>query len=276
VANNAAGQPILYAFSGVSDDGEFFWGSHAYNLATDTWTAVGGIGYPYSNGVGRIGNKLYISGGYDFPVFWPAAMLRHLWVYNPLTDRSTRKADMPRATAEGVSGVIDGQLYVLAGTCVAADELVACHSFYRYNPATNTWTKLAPSPRNHQRGAGGVINGKFYVAGGWNGSRLTNKLDVYDPSTNAWSTRASLPEVRGGAAGTVLQNKLYLIGGDGPSGDQAVLAYDPVTNTWKTRASLNAGRHGLAAASLLTRFGNPKILAVGGSGDYTANELYTP
>jgi N-acetylneuraminic acid mutarotase len=284
VVNNSAGQPILYIFGGHFD--EFQTGEiRAYNYSANTWTTkVAGFNGEYTNGVGRIGGKLYISGGYDIgggDPFCCDATQRTLYAYDPVADRLIRKADMPRQTANGVTGVINGKLYVLSGTC-ADDEppVFDCdvesnrRLLYGYDPTTDTWTTLGPAPHSHAGGAGGVINGRFYVAGGGN-----RRLDVYDPATNTWRARADMPEARGGTAGAVLQNRLYVIGGIGPSGNRAVFAYDPVTNIWKTRASLNVGRSSLAAASIVTTFGNPKILAVGGSDGSEgpgANELYTP
>jgi N-acetylneuraminic acid mutarotase len=282
VVNNAAGQPILYAFGGSFED-HTRSAILAYDYSRNTWTTkASSLQLSYSNGVGRIGGKLYISGGYlgGREGFCCEATQRTLYVYDPVADRLIRKADMPRQTAQGVTGVINGKLYVLSGTCTddeppVFDCDVASNRrlLYRYDPATNTWATLGPAPHS-PGGAAGVINGRFYVAGGGGGRRL----DVYDPVTNIWRARADLPEARGGA-GTVLQNKLYVIGGSGPSGNRTVLAYDPVTNIWRTRASLNVGRYSLAAASLVTIFGNPKILAVGGfdgSEGPGANELYTP
>jgi N-acetylneuraminic acid mutarotase len=284
VVNNAAGQPILYAFGGSFED-HTHSAILAYNYSRNTWTTkASSLELSYSNGVGRIGGQLYISGGYlgGREGFCCEATQRTLYAYDPVADRLIRKADMPRQTADGVTGVINGKLYVLSGTCVddeppVFDCDVASNRrlLYRYDPATNTWTTLGPAPHSHAGGAGGVINGRFYVAGG-SGNR---RLDVYDPATHRWRARADLPEARSGAAGAVLQNKLYVIGGTGPSGNRVVLAYDPVTNIWKARASLNVGRSSLAAASLVTAFGNPKILAAGGfdrSEGPGANELYTP
>jgi N-acetylneuraminic acid mutarotase len=286
VVNNSAGQPILYVLGGHFD--EFQVGQvRAYNYAKNTWTTKATfVERSYTNGVGRIGGKLYFSGGYlgGRDGFCCDATQRTLYTYDPVADRLIRKADMPRQTAAGVTGVINGRLYVLSGTC-ADDEppVFDCdvesnrRLLYRYDPATNTWTTLGPAPHSHAGGTGGVISGKFYVAGG--GTVANKWLDVYDPVTNSWRTLADLPEARTAVAGTILQNKLYVIGGIGPSGNRAVFAYDPVTNTWKPRASLNIGRTSLAAASLITPFGNPKILAAGGfdaSEGPGANELYTP
>jgi len=72
-----------------------------------------------------------------------------------------------------------------------------------------------PGRRYNGDGAG-VINGKLYVAGGWNypDSVLPqSQLFVYDPATNQWSTGAPMPQQvlygsAGGATG-VIGGKLY-------------------------------------------------------------------
>ena len=69
-------------------------------------------------------------------------------------------------------------------------------------------------PRNHC--AGGVVNGKFYVAGGRMADTSTNALEVYDPQTNSWSTRAPMPTARSGIAAAVVNNELWVFGGEDP------------------------------------------------------------
>ncbi len=221
VVNTSAGQPILYVLGGHFD--EFQIGQvHAYNYATNTWTTKATfVDRSYTNGVGRIGGKLYFSGGYlgGREGFCCDAMQRTLYAYDPVADRLIRRADMPRQTAEGVTGVINGKLYVLSGTCVDDEPPVFdCdvesnrRLLYRYDPATNTWTTLGPAPHSHAGGAGGVINGRLYVAGGGN-----RRLDVYDPATNTWRARADMPEASERGRHCV-QNHLYVIGGVGSSG----------------------------------------------------------
>ena len=128
-----------------------------------------------SNGVGRIGNTLYISGGETY-----CGGSWHIdggfWAYDPATNTLTRKPTPPKLTADGVTGVIDGKLYVLPGLCSSdyyPDIPVYCETspsarLFRYNPATNLWATKQSAPHYHANGAGGVINGKFYVAGGAN------------------------------------------------------------------------------------------------------------
>ena len=69
-----------------------------------------------------------------------------------------------------------------------------------YDPATDSWTyggaASMPGGRTHLPGVIPVIDGKIYVAGGWNGYSAQSSVYVYDPATNIWSTEASMPTAR--------------------------------------------------------------------------------
>jgi N-acetylneuraminic acid mutarotase len=302
VVPNSAGQPILYVFGGNA--GSVQWDDvQAYNYVTNSWTTKGRFPetqFSFGNGVGKIGSKLYFSGGYPEGLAGGSfgSIKNTLYAYDPRTNRVTRKADMPRHTADGITGVINGKLYVLAGTCDDCAQQTV-RRLYRYDPATNAWATLPSSPHFHRAGAGAVINGKFYVAGGFDGATgPTTPLDVYDPAANKWKTLAPMPAARVYAGAAALQGKLYIIGGLGPDsyggggkpdrecpqfascGHAGVFAYDPATNQWTRKASLPRGRAHLAAEKV-TFEGRPGILAVGGSYQQTdetpsPNELYTP
>ncbi|MEO7987578.1 MAG: galactose oxidase, partial [Gemmatimonadales bacterium] len=114
------------------------------------------------------------------------------------------KANLPRSVAEGITGVIDGKLYVLAGQCGEEWTNAYLSRLYRFDPATNVWISRRTCPRFHARGAGGVINGKFYVAGDLD----SIALDVYDPASNKWKALAPLPSARRIATGAALDGKL--------------------------------------------------------------------
>ena len=217
---NAAGQSIVYSLGGTTSEGGAYFPISAYNPATDTWTGTGDgahvLGFS-SNGVGKIGNKLFISGG-DFGGVNPTEFTAATWAYDPAAHRFIRKADIPKATAHGVTGVIGGQLYVLPGDCVAdpldphACQDEATRRLFRYDPPTNTWISRRWAPHFHAFGAAGVINGKFYVAGGLDHFNPTAAFDVYDPATNTWRTLAPLPTA-GQAIGAALGSKLFVIVG---------------------------------------------------------------
>jgi hypothetical protein len=239
MAPNSAGQSIAYAFGGTSsDEGGTGKSVKAYNVATDTWTAKASrVGVYYSNGVGKLGSKLYFSGGYATAGNLPDAS-RELWAYDYSNDRMIRKAPLPIFSAEGVTGVIDGKLYVLPGACNGNGYPSAGYCleeqtrrFYRYDPATNTWASRRRAPHFHRRGAAGVIDGELYVAGGFAGfDTPVAALDVYDPATNTWRTLAPIPS-GGAAAGAVLGGQFYVVVG------RRLYAYNRSTNQWKAKAA---------------------------------------
>ena len=255
VANNSSGQPVLYAIGGKSGNGTLSK-VEAYNIATDTWTTKASlpVALSHTNGVGVIGGKLYLTGG----ITSAGNVRRDLYVFDAGLNTWTRKRDMPQALSQGVTGVINGKLYV-HGVVGTRSRL------YRYDPATNSWDQSLPgSPEAHESGGGGVINGKFYLAGG---APSSSKLHVFNPATNKWTIGAPMPGVRRRqVAGTVFQGKLYIIGGRGDNGNAlgTVQAYDPASNRWTTTASMTTVRIAPAAARAILD-GQPRILAVGGT-----------
>jgi len=282
VLANPAGQSTVYAFGGCdvveSDFGQCTEGQISiYNVATDTWTGDRSflVSVHSSNGVGAIGGKLYSSGGYT-QLHAIDGLSGRAWVYDPAQTfpegsearRVTQLAAMPKRTAEGVTGVINGKLYVLPGLVDENFEQKPIRRLYRYDPAINKWGARRSAPHFHRLAAAGVIGGKFYVAGGLGSS----DLDVYDPATDSWTTRAPIPKA-GRAIGTALNGKLYaLVGVD-------AYVYDPVANRWSAIADPTWEHAGLVRVVIN---GKPKLLAVGGSrglGSRTeANntEVYTP
>ncbi|MBA2458761.1 MAG: hypothetical protein H0V43_07380 [Gemmatimonadales bacterium] len=283
VMTNSAGQSVVYGFGGcdvVQGSGSQCTVSHIaiYNPVTDAWTgdAANEASVWMSNGVGTIGGKLYVTGGYPTHDRTDG-MSRRAWAYDPAARQVTPLADMPRATAEGVTGVINGRLYVLPGSCDSNlwprpgyCQQEPIRRLYRYDPATNKWGARKSAPHYHRSGAGGVIGGKFYVVGGFNGFDPVAHLDVYDPATDTWTTRAPLPTA-GRAIGTVLLGKLYVIAGSN------AYVYDPGTNKWSSIAAPAWGHEGVVRVVIN---GKPKLLAVGGHHgpgfEPNNTEVYTP
>jgi N-acetylneuraminic acid mutarotase len=278
VVKNSLQEPILYAIGGDDGNGTTLSTVEAYNLATNVWSTKAPLPGPLegTNGVGVIAGKLYVPGGRDLDNHSPGSddgfPRRSLYVYDPASNSWSRKADMPQPSMYGVTGVINGKLYVLDGF----------GSFYRYNPIANTWSTLPARPGGITFGAGAVLNGKFYVAGGFNGSYAVRKLHEFDPLTNRWSAKALMPRAIEEAAAARLLGQLYMLGGI--SNDRVrdyVQAYDPVTNTWTLKTPLPTGRVSLAAAYFLNVNGKQRIVAIGGYGGLgdrwlRSNDVYRP
>lgn len=277
VAENAAGESIVYVLGGRLYQG----GSSApatsivaYNATTNMWTtkAATFIGAT-TNGSGKIGSMLYISGGSDFtgsPDDFQGQSKR-LVAYDLVRDRIVVKADMPLATGMGNTGVINGKLYVLAGKCLNT----VCKNFYRYDPATNVWTTLPAAPNFHVRAASAVVGGKFYVVGG--GVAPNRAVDVYDPVTNAWRTLEPTRR-RKGPVGETVNGKLYVIGAW--FDDRTTLSYNPVTDAWRARAPFPDGLGLPTTAIRIKVAGVFRILTLGSgvlaNGEAAPSQMYTP
>jgi N-acetylneuraminic acid mutarotase len=219
-----------------------------YNVGTNTWDRRSWINATAMNGVGKIGNRFYMTGGGRCCAPFSEPTFNTTLAYEPSTNRLFQKANLPRATTDGVTGVIGTKLYVLAGFC-SGEPTDPGHcvvegvvrQFYRYDPVTDTWINRRQPPHFHRRGAGAVIDGKFYVVGGVSSSSYTTDLDVYDPVTNSWTTRAPIPTAGSELSAAVIQNRMFVVSVtfNFTTGSQVVRAYsyDPATNIWKSRAA---------------------------------------
>ena len=169
--------------------------------------------------------------------------------------------------------MINGRLYVYMGW------LWTYRYFFRYNPATNAWTKLPTPSWAHASGAAGVIGGRFYLFGGSEDYATHGVIEAYDPATNKWTTKAELSDWsrwREGAGSAVINGKLYVAGGSAPVSPfimKTLLVYDPATNQVSTKASMATAREfpaGVAAGG--------KLFVIGGhNGSVLCKvEAYTP
>lgn len=265
---------IIYVVGGRRSDGAALARVDAYTIATNSWSQVASMpgARVEPNGATVINGKLYVSGGRNSN----GNETRTLFVYDPGSNTWSRKADMPRAGGcGGTQGVIAGKLYVYTG-CYSSSRMGV---FFRYNPATDAWVTLAPPPTDHKTGAGGVINGRFYLAGGFTVLHCTidgqpaecddldDALHVYNPATNTWATRASMLTKRSGMAGAVMDGKLFLAGGSEEFTVAKMEAYDPGTDTWTQKASMPTAESDGAATPAGSR-----IFFISGSRVYA----YTP
>ncbi len=248
MAPNAAGQSIVYTFGGTSsDEGGTGQSVLAYNVATNTWTRRSSqVGVWYSNGVGKIGNKLYFSGGYN-EHDTPLSFTNQLWAYDYSSDRMIAKAPLPIFSAEGVSGVINGKLYVLPGACSgdrypnagvlcrgAHSPLLPLRSGHEHVGDPTTGTPLSPARRRCRDRRQVLCGGRLR----WTRLRPHTALDVYDPATNTWRTLAPLP-TGGGASGVALGGQFYVVvhGFNGTTPDIRAYTLQPGTNQWKPTAA---------------------------------------
>lgn len=119
----------------------------------------------------------------------------------------------------------------------------------RYNPSTDTWTRMAKSPLSPRIGADAVWTGKEMIIWGGMGGSFAKPTFLgdgarYNPATDRWSMlpAAHAPSPRYGEAGGWTGKELIIWGGrrlgeNGELGDGA--RYNPQTNTWTAISQTN-------------------------------------
>ncbi|MDQ3440100.1 MAG: malectin domain-containing carbohydrate-binding protein [Planctomycetota bacterium] len=148
------------------------------------------------------------------------------------------------------TGVVDNAI-------VSGIEITPVHDDAQPPPVDNgtiKWTSAAANPQARFEGQGAVVNGKFYVFGGYYNAAVqaTKRSDVYDPATNKWTRIRDMPEAITHAGVAVDGNTVYIIGGyngNHPSpGTNQVWKYNTSTNTWSAGPNLPEARGSGAAA----------------------------
>ncbi len=192
----------------------------------------------------------------------------------------TRGDSMPTARNSLLAATIGGRLFVVGGHDGKGDSPV----LEVYDPATDSWRRLAALPKVDSGNAGryggavGVIDGKLYLAGGW---RIrppipTRSLLIYDPGTDRWRRGANMPTLSACSVAGVIRRRLYVLTAcDGHSGFRKSLhVYDPDRNAW---SRLRDARHAHADAAVGVIGGK---LYVAGGGEWgkptPALEVYDP
>jgi N-acetylneuraminic acid mutarotase len=165
----------------------------------------------------------------------------------PLDYIWSERSPMPVAVADASVVSLNGKIHLLGGYGSESDY---AKRHYKYDPANDTWTRLADIPGlGHAFGSAAVVNGKIYV---YRSNQtpgpfptVDGTMKIYDPLTNLWSEGASLN--LGRVYGSRLVNsggRLFSIGGT----DQFLGGFDYVheyligTNSWIERASLPRAR----------------------------------
>src|SRR5919106_1065293 len=96
-----------------------------------------------------------------------------------------------------------------------------------------SWQQRAPLPTPRSEVASAVLDGKIYIAGGFDGSgRSTAVLEAYDPAADRWEARAPMPAPRDHAMAAAHAGRLFVFGGGFGQATRETFAYDPSSNAW--------------------------------------------
>lgn len=164
---------------------------------------------------------------------------------------------------------VGGNIYSFGGIV----NNTAIPSAYKYSPASNTWTPIAPLPQPRGWFSATSDGTYIYLLGGVDQNfNTTATFWRYDPVNNTYNT--SLPSYTIPTyfhASAYLNGKIYRIAGRAIGTDFHVEVYDIATNTWSIAANYPFANHSLMAAAL----GN-YIYAGGGNASPDKTYRYDP
>src|SRR5262249_52988365 len=142
----------------------------------------------------------------------------------------------------------------------------------RFDPLTQTWTRMADMPAARADGAASLgADGDIYYFGGVtnklkNGTHTRTTVFRFDPAANHWTTLATkTPSTGDFWAATTDHGMIYLVGGETKRGlgVTSVTSFDSSSLTWTCVDPLPAPRDSFTADSI-----GGTIVAVGGTATF--------
>ena len=202
------------------DGNDYLSDFYEYNSVTNSWRRIKDLDIVGRRGAVAfsIGNNGFVGTGYN------GNYLSDFWKYTPGADSAsgswTSVADISFKRANAASFVINNLGYVVTGD----DNGTYLSSFYRYDPASDTWTKLRNITNTDQtqtyddnyniirsNAVGFAANNLGYITCGiLSGSYETNTWE-YDPTTDVWTQKTSFEGTsRSEAVGFSLGNRIFV------------------------------------------------------------------
>jgi N-acetylneuraminic acid mutarotase len=202
-----------------------------YDPGRDTWSRRADL--PVDNAWGmpvEHGGKIYLFGGGYYKAPQGLTSTDGAWVYDPAPDRWTAIRKLPEPRMNGFATSVGPHIYVSLGydrQGGAREGVVEEYrSTYRYDPASDTYTRVADAPVTGCYVASGSHRGKVYAAPGshreygFHGDYVwADGALVYDPATDRW-TKLDAPRARKRvfflvqtSASAVADGKLWIVGG---------------------------------------------------------------
>jgi len=224
-----------------------------YNPATDSWSKKSN--FP---GTGRVkaiaavvNGCAYVGLGYCQEIGGTsvsAAYLSDFWMYDPIADQWTRKAEFPIKYTNGcVCYVYNNEIYVGNGY----DGTTSSNQFWKYNPTQDKWFSLNQFPgTKRQIAVGSTGTSHFYFGTGFAGYSFNDWWE-YFPSTDNWQKRESLPgHGRQNALAFAVGDRYFVATGRYWKGSTEanqylradVKEYDPNRNRWIDRGEISNGK----------------------------------
>ena len=162
--------------------------------------------------------------------------------------------------AQQPSGVsINGGIHYYGGGYPNTGSPLKLH--YRYDPASNTWSRLPDLPINRAIHVSQVVGDSIFIMAG---QPEKTRVDIYRTTDSTWHSPGALPDVHVWYGALARYgDDIYRFGGGGFAAPTSnAHRYRPETNQWTTISSLTMGLHAASAATL-----GDSIYIVGGFSD---------
>ena len=214
-----------------------------------TWTSLAPVPHRFIGvegmSVAVVGNRIIAALGFD------AGDTSTTRIYDIASNSWSFGAGAPGTSSEG-AGVSHGGLFYSAGGRFIGSR----NDLWAYDPASDTWSILAPMNQARTGLAIAVVGNSIYVIGGrtntggpCSGGELSS-VERYDIDQNVWTTVAPMPVPLSDRAAATVGGKIYVFGGCTggifPLFTNSVDVYDPVTDTWSaTPADMPTARAGM-------------------------------
>lgn len=223
----------VLAIGGYTVEGEKTWNMnaevHRLNVEINEWVAQQPLPEPRAETMsGTINGTIIIAAGRtqigsetgdreDHKEAADTLLLR------PNQSNWQRAAPIPTPRMSGASAVLDGRLHVLGGRVHTGTgisyEMLDTHE--AFDPATNSWSRLAPLPQPVAGIAAAVLGERLCVFGGEDDKPAYVVFDFlwcYNLATDVWDDLAPLPLALHGHGAVALDGRIHLLGGSNLAG----------------------------------------------------------
>ncbi|MFC1766618.1 kelch repeat-containing protein [Planctomycetota bacterium] len=176
----------IYVFGGGTGGGTAYPEMstvEAYDPATDTWTRkadMSGVRELLTTSV--VDGKIYVIGGQREDSAF-SGVFSKVEMYDPATDRWTKKADalLPRKVHSAC--VLNDIIYVFGGRNIIGGWPQS--TLFQYDPAADTWTAREDMPYEVATAPASTVGGRIYLIGGsstWPPNQVISTVWEYTPS----------------------------------------------------------------------------------------------
>lgn len=181
-----------------------------------------------------------------------------LFVYSSFAQTIVWKQlnSLPEGYSGGEAVNLNNEIYFIAGRT----KTLKNSFFFKFNPKTDQWIKLADIPNQTTNLALAVVDGKIYAIGG---DKFQNINREYNPQTNSWRILESMPTARQHIDCGVFDDNIFIMGGltSWEMISKKHEVYNITTNTWSEKAAIPSLRN---CPAVVTK--DSLIYVIGGGG----------